>query len=107
MGASERSELSQIRTKREMKQLSIGSRVTLRTDDANEILAGLYPLNVHCSYHGDGMNDGAHSSKKGGSGSDRPKNGESEYQDRKDNARGDNCDRSRCPLPPLRLVFLP
>src|SRR5215831_962970 len=43
MGASGRSELSQIRTKREMKQLSIGSRVTLRTDDANEILAGLYP----------------------------------------------------------------
>src|SRR5215831_9341535 len=48
MGASGRSELSQIRTKREMKQLSIGSRVTLRTDDANEILAGLYPPNVHC-----------------------------------------------------------
>ena len=47
MGASGRSELSQIRTKREMKQLSIGSRVTLRTDDANEILAGLYPPNVH------------------------------------------------------------
>src|SRR5215813_6095198 len=54
MGASGRSELSQIRTKREMKQLSIGSRVTLRTDDANEILAGLYPHNWPISAYFEG-----------------------------------------------------
>ena len=43
MTASGRSEVSQIRTKRENETVSIGSRVTLRTDGANETLAGLNP----------------------------------------------------------------